>query len=214
MLVRTLAHINVYLDEISAERFAATYAELECKNLDQLLSEIGLGKRMSNSVAKLLVPERSNDISTHVESPLTIDSTDGTMITLARCCHPIPGDPIVGIIVPGKGLTIHLDTCKNIVDTRQQADKINEVSWSPEVSGEFPVDLSISVESNRGIFAELASRITAMGATIDKIQYKEQDPNRNHIRITIGVKNRVHLADIMRRIRGLRAVEKISRERN
>ncbi len=214
MLVRTLAHINVALDDISAEQFAKTYAELECKSLDQLLTEIGLGKRMSNSVAKLLVPERANDIATHVESPLTIDSTDGTMITLARCCHPIPGDPIIGMIVPGKGLTIHLDTCKNIVDTRQRPEKINEVSWSPEVSGEFPVDLLISVESNRGIFAELASRITVMGANIERIQYKEQDPNRNQIRMTLGVKNRVHLADIMRRIRGLRAVEKISRERS
>ncbi len=214
MLMRTLAHIDVSLDDISPERFAETYEQLKCKNLDQLLSEIGLGKRMTNSVAKLLVPERSKDISTHVESPLTIDPTDGTMVTLARCCHPIPGDSIIGVIVPGKGLIIHLDTCKNSIDIRKQAEKINEVSWSPQVRGEFPVDLSILVESNRGIFAELASRITVMGATIDKIQYKEQDSNRNHIRITIGVKNRVHLADIMRRIRGLRTVEKITRERN
>ncbi len=213
MLVRTLAHIDISLDDISPEQFAKTYAELECKSLDQLLTEIGLGRRMSNSVAKLLVPERAHDVATHVESPLTIDSTDGTMITLARCCHPIPGDPILSMIVPGKGLTIHLDTCKNIIDSKQR-EKINEVSWSPEVSGEFPVDLLISVESNRGIFAELASRITAMGANIEKIQYKEQDPSRNQIRMTLGVKNRVHLADIMRRIRGLRAVEKISRERS
>lgn len=214
MLVRTLAHIDVSLDDISPEQFATTYAELDCKSLDQLLTEIGLGKRMSNSVAKLLVPERANDVATHVESPLTIDSTDGTLITLARCCHPIPGDPIIGTIVPGKGLTIHLDTCSNIADARQHPEKINEVSWSPNVTGEFPVDLLISVESNRGIFAELASRITAMGANIEKIQYKEQDPNRNQIRMTLGVKNRIHLADIMRRIRGLRTVEKISRERS
>ncbi len=214
MLARTLAHIDISLDDISAEQFRDTFEELKCKNLDQLLSEIGLGKRMSNSVAKLLVPERAEEVATHVQSPLTIDSTDGTMITLARCCHPIPGDPIVGIISPGKGLTIHLDTCKNIHDTRQNSEKISEVSWSPDVQGEFPVDLLISVEANRGIFAELASRITVMGANIEKIQYKEQDPNRNHIRMTIGVKNRVHLADIMRRIRGLRAVEKISRDKN
>jgi len=214
MLVRTLAHIDISLDDIGPEQFAIAYAELDCKSLDQLLTEIGLGKRMSNSVAKLLVPERANDVATHVESPLTIDSTDGTLITLARCCHPIPGDPIIGTIVPGKGLTIHLDTCSNIADARQHPEKINEVSWSPNVTGEFPVDLLISVESNRGIFAELASRITAMGANIEKIQYKEQDPNHNQIRMTLGVKNRIHLADIMRRIRGMRTVEKISRERS
>jgi GTP pyrophosphokinase len=214
MLVRTLAHVNVSLDDIKAEQFQQVFAELKYKNLDQLFTQIGLGKRMANSVAKLLAPECADAIATHVQSPLTIDSTDGTMISLARCCHPIPGDPIIGVISAGKGLTIHLDTCKNMIDARQRPDRISEVSWSPEVSGEFPVDLLIEVEANRGIFAELASRITAMSANIEKIQYKEQNSNHNQIRMTIGVKNRVHLADIMRRIRGLRAVEKIVRDRN
>ncbi|MGH1485250.1 MAG: RelA/SpoT family protein [Cellvibrionaceae bacterium] len=214
MLVRTLAHIDVSLDDIKPEQFEHVFKETHCKSLDQLLTEIGLGKRMSSSVAKLLVPDHADEISTHVQSPLTIDSTDGTMISLARCCHPIPGDPIIGVINTGKGLVIHLDTCKNIFDVRQDLEKTSEVSWSPDVTGEFPVDLLIEVEANRGIFAELASRITAMGANIEKIQYKEQDPNHNQIRMTIGVKNRIHLADIMRRIRGLRAVEKIVRDKN
>ncbi|MEO0442216.1 MAG: RelA/SpoT family protein [Pseudomonadota bacterium] len=214
MLVRTLAHIGKSLDDISPKQFQTVFKELECKNLDQLLTEIGLGKRMSSSVAKLLVPDSADEVATHIQSPLTIDSTDGTMISLARCCHPIPGDSVVGVLNPGKGLIIHLDTCKNIADIRQSPEKISEVSWSPDVSGEFPVDLLIAVEANRGIFAELASRITTMGANIEKIHYKEQDPNRNQIRITIGVKDRVHLAEIMRRIKGLRAVEKISREKS
>jgi len=119
----------------------------------------------------------------------------------------------VGIVNPGKGLVIHLDTCNNIADLRENPDKLSEVSWSPEVSGEFPVDLLIVTESNRGIFAELASRITAMGANIMGIQNKEKDSNSNEIRITMGVRNRVHLADIMRRIRGMRSVNKITRGR-
>ena len=168
---------------------------------------------MSSSVAKLLIPEAADEVATRVQSPLTIDSTDGTMITLARCCHPIPGDPILGAVVPGKGLVIHLDTCRNVTELRQHAEKISEVSWSPDVEGEFPVDLVVEVESDRGVFAELATRITIMNANIIKIQYKEQDPNRNIIRITVGVKNRTHLADIMRRIRSLRTVEKISRDK-
>lgn len=214
MLIRTLAQLDVSIDDIPSAEFQRVFEELNCKNLDQLLTDIGLGQRMSSSVAKLLLPERAADVATRVQSPLTIDSTDGTMISLARCCHPIPGDPIVGVVNPGKGLTIHLDNCKNILEARQSPEKISEVSWSPDVEGEFPVDLLIEVEANRGIFAELASRITAMGANIEKIQYKEQDPHRNHIRMTLGVRNRVHLADIMRRIRGLRAVEKIVRDKN
>ncbi|MBX2808758.1 MAG: RelA/SpoT family protein [Cellvibrionaceae bacterium] len=211
MLLRTLAHIDVALDDIPPSQFEHVFLELKCTHLDQLLMEIGLGKRLSTTVAKLLVPEQADRVATHVESPLTVDSTDGTMISLARCCHPIPGDPIIGVISPGKGLVIHLDTCNNIFDARQDSEKISDVSWSPHVKGEFPVDLLISTEAHRGIFAELASRITALGANIEHIQYKEKDANHNQIRITMGVRDRVHLADIMRRIRGMRSVEKITR---
>ena len=213
MLVRTLAHIRVSLDDVSNDDLHRALEVLNCDNLDQLMSEIGLGKRISSRVAKLLFPDRALELSTHIQSPLTIDSIDGKMISLARCCHPIPGDPIIGVISSGKGMTIHLDICKNIQDIRGDFDKTSEVSWSSDVEGEFPVDLLIEVEANRGIFAELANRITVMGANIEKIQYKEQDPNHNQIRMTVGVRNRIHLADIMRRLKGLRAVEKISRDR-
>jgi GTP pyrophosphokinase len=213
MLVRALGQIDVVLDDIDSEKLESVFGELSCKNMDDLFMDIGLGNRLANNVAKLLIPEKADDISTSVQSPLTIESTDGTMTSLAKCCHPIPGDPIIGVMSSGKGLIIHLDTCKNILDLRQDPEKISEAIWSPEVEGEFPVDLLITVEANRGIFAELASRITAMGANIEKIDYKDKDSHKSQIRMTIGVKSRVHLADIMRRIRGLRAVEKLVREK-
>ncbi|MFT5117353.1 MAG: guanosine-3',5'-bis(diphosphate) 3'-pyrophosphohydrolase [Kiritimatiellia bacterium] len=215
MLNRTLRQIDVSIDEgIQAKKLQSLFKELDYKNIDELLSDIGLGKQMSAKVAKMLVPERADDISTTVESPLTIDATDGTMITLSRCCHPIPGDPIIGVISSGKGLVIHLDTCKNIVDIAENSDRLSQVSWSDTVQGEFPVDLIINVEADRSLFATIASRITELGASIEKIHYKEKDPSRNILRLTIGVKNRVHLAEIMRRIRGMRQVDKIGRDKN
>ncbi len=215
MLNRTLMQVDVSIEQgIDAEKIQSVITELHCSDMDELLSKIGLGDQMSATVAKMLVPERADDISTTVESPLTIDATDGTLITLSRCCHPIPGDAIVGVISGGKGLTIHLDTCKNIAEMRDNPEKISQVNWSPTVQGEFPVDLIINVEADRSLFAKIASRITEMGANIEKIQYKEKDPSRNILRLTIGVRNRVHLADIMRRIRGMRQVEKIGRDKN
>ena len=215
MLNRTLKQVDVSLDDgLDEKNLRRVFEELEYKNLDDLLSDIGLGNLMSTKVAKLLVPHRADDMSTLVESALTIDATDGTMITLSRCCHPIPGDAIVGLISPGKGLVIHVDTCKNISEVRENLDKVSQVSWSKNVQGEFPVDLIINVESDRSLFAKIASRITELGANIEKIQYKEKDPSRNILRLTIGVKNRVHLADVMRRIRGMRQVEKIGRDKN
>ncbi len=214
MLNRTLAQIDVSIDDISKKVLKKTCQELHHKNLDELLSDIGLGNQMAAMVAKLLVPEKAEKIATTVESPLTIDATDGTMITLSRCCYPIPGDPIVGVMSGGKGLVIHLDTCKNIADVRENTEKVCQVSWSPNVQGEFPVDLVMNVESDRSLFAKIASRITDLGANIEKIHYKEKDPSRTVLRLTIGVKNRIHLADIMRRIRGMKQVEKISRDKN
>ena len=215
MLNRTLAQIGVCMDDdIASRSLQAVFSELNYNDVDELLSAIGLGKQMSTTVAKLLVPERADEISTTVDSPLTIDSTDGTMITLSRCCHPIPGDPIIGVLSGDKGLVIHVDTCKNVADLRDSPERLSPVNWSPNVQGEFPVDLIINVESDRSLFAKIASRITEMGANIEKIQYKEKDPSRNILRLTIGVKNRVHLADIMRRLRGMRQVEKIGRDKN
>lgn len=216
MLNRTLAQIGVCMDDdIAARSLQAVFSELNYHDVDELLSAIGLGKQMSTTVAKLLVPERADEISTVVESPLTIDATDGTMVTLSRCCHPIPGDPIIGILSGDKGLAIHVDTCKNVAELRdQQPERLSPVNWSPNVQGEFPVDLVINVESDRSLFAKIASRITEMGANIEKLQYKEKDPSRNILRLTIAVRNRVHLADIMRRLRGMRQVEKIGRDKN
>lgn len=215
MLNRTLMQIDVSIDEgISSEKWQDVFETLSQSSLDELLSNIGLGTLMSAKVAKILVPEKSEEISTTVESPLTIDATDGTMITLSRCCHPIPGDAIIGVLSDGKGLVIHVDTCKNISDVRENADKVSQVGWSSNVKGEFPVDLIINVESDRSLFAKIASRITEMGANIEKIHYKEKDPSRNILRLTIGVRNRIHLADIMRRIRSMRQVDKIGRDKN
>jgi GTP pyrophosphokinase len=214
MLNRMLKQVDANLDDIDEKILQEIFEEQKYKNLDDLLSDIGLGNIMSSKVARLLVPHRADDISTQIQAPLTIDATDGTMITLSRCCHPIPGDAIMGVISAGKGLVIHVDTCKNIADIREDLDKVSQVSWSKDVQGEFPVDLIINVESDRSLFAQIASRITEMGANIEKIQYKEKDPSRNILRLTISVKNRIHLADIMRRIRGMRQVDKIGRDKN
>ncbi|MFT7389379.1 MAG: guanosine-3',5'-bis(diphosphate) 3'-pyrophosphohydrolase [Candidatus Endobugula sp.] len=214
MLNRMLKQVDAKLSNIDETAFQTIFEALEYKNLDALLNDIGLGNLMSSKVAKLLVPHRADEISTQVQAPLTIDATDGTMITLSRCCHPIPGDAIMGVISSGKGLVIHVDTCKNILDVRDNPDKASPVTWSKNVQGEFPVDLIINVESDRSLFSQIASRITEMGANIEKIQYKDKDPSHNVLRLTISVKNRVHLADIMRRIRGMRQVEKIGRDKN
>src|SRR5690606_3378615 len=142
----------------------------QADSLDTLLEEIGLGNRVAFAVAKLLQPDAEvKSRGPSIYSPLTIDSSEGMLITFARCCRPIPGDPIIGHVSSGKGLVSHQDTCRNIVEIRSNPEKISHVNWAPTVSGEFLVDVRVEVESERGIIATLATRVTEQGGSIEHI---------------------------------------------
>lgn len=189
-------------------------------NFDELLEDIGLGNRVAYAVAKRILNRDdateppSNKIARRNSAPLMIDVADGQVIHFARCCRPIPGDPIVAIISAGRGLVVHTDNCKNIAETREHPEKCVIVNWSPDVQGEFVVDVRVEVNNERGIIAQLATKITEMDANIDKIAIEEKDAGLNVITLSLGVRDRIHLADIMRRIRTMRPVLRTTRVKN
>ncbi len=215
MLSRALADMHIELDNLSEAQQAQLLQAAQVDSLETLLEEIGLGNRVAFAVAKLLQPDA--EVKTRgpsIYSPLTIDSSEGMLITFARCCRPIPGDPIIGHVSSGKGLVIHQDTCRNIVEIRNNPEKISHVNWAPTVSGEFLVDVRVEVESERGIIATLATRVTEQGGSIEHINVQERDAHNSVIHLCIGVHNRVHLANIMRRIRNMSFVIRIGRSKN
>lgn len=212
MLSRAMANLDLSLDLINQEQVAHLLAVHNANSLDELYESIGMGKRVALSVAKTLRPE-AEDQQLKV-APITIESSDGLMISFARCCRPIPGDPIVGHISTGKGLVVHRDTCKNVADLRSKRENISDVNWSIKVEGEFLTELRVEVESERGIIATLATRIADTRTSIEGIQVKERDAQHSVITLTIAVRNRVHLADVMRRVRTMRSVTKVSRAKN
>lgn len=212
MLSRAMANLDLSLDQISQEQIALLLAVHNANSLEELYESIGMGKRVAISVAKTLRPE-AEDQQLKV-APITIESSDGLMISFARCCRPIPGDPIVGHISTGKGLVVHRDTCKNVADLRSKREDISDVNWSVKVEGEFLTELRVEVESERGIIATLATRIADTRTSIEGIQVKERDAQHSVITLTIAVRNRVHVADVMRRVRTMRSVTKVSRAKN
>jgi (p)ppGpp synthetase, RelA/SpoT family len=212
MLSRAMANLDLSLDQINQEQIAHLLTVHNANSLDELYESIGMGKRVAISVAKTLRPE-AEDQQLKV-APITIESSDGLMISFARCCRPIPGDPIVGHISTGKGLVVHRDTCKNVADLRSKRENISDVNWSIKVEGEFLTELRVEVESERGIIATLATRIADTRTSIEGIQVKERDAQHSVITLTIAVRNRVHLADVMRRVRTMRSVTKVSRAKN
>jgi len=216
LLDRALQSFGSSYKQIRKSQIKKLLTETDAPNFETILQQIGLGSRVAYAVANVLIPEkkRSKLESKGVNSPILIDSADGLIINYARCCHPIPGDHIMGHISPGRGLVVHQETCRNLNDIRDSAEKCIPLNWSAEVDGEFPCDLKVEVASERGIIAILASRVTEQNASIDQIRVNERDVYTNVVAITVRVKNRIHLANIMRRIRALKPVQKVYRSKN
>ena len=215
LLDRALNSFGSTYKSIKKSQIKHLLKETGADTFESVLQQIGLGNRVAYAVANLLVPEKKRNVSpTNLHSPILVDNTDGLITSFARCCHPIPGDLILGHISPGRGLVVHRDTCKNLNEIKSNTEKCMPLSWSPAVNGEFPVELKLEVYSDRGIVATLAARITEQDATIDQINIKEQDAHSSIINLIIGVKDRIHLANIMRRFRGLKTVKAVYRLKN
>ena len=215
LLDRALNNFGSSYHDIKKSQIKHLLKETEADTFESVLQQIGLGNRVAYAVANVLMPEKKRNKSTpNLDSPILVDNADGMITSFARCCHPIPGDLILGHISPGRGLVVHRHTCKNLNEIKSSTEKCMPLSWSPTVHGEFPVELKLGVCSDRGIVATLAARITEQDATIDQIKIKEQDTHSSSINLIIGVKDRIHLANIMRRIRGLKSVQAVYRQKN
>ncbi len=212
MLSRALANMDLQLENFSKKDFARMLEASKVETIEELYESIGMGKRVANSVAQHIKPDGDN--VGYAAAPISIDSSDGLLINFARCCRPIPGDPIVGHLSPGKGLVVHRETCKNIADLRSKRENITDVNWSAKVAGEFLSDIRVEVESERGIIASLATRIAETRTGIEGINVSERDAQHSVITLTIAVRNRIQLADVMRRVRTMRSVNKVSRAKN
>ena len=212
MFARAMANIDLSIEQVTEEQTRKLLEANHVDSLEELYESIGMGKRVAMSTVKPLQPD--DDAPQDSVAPITIDSSGGLLISFARCCRPIPGDPIVGHISTGKGLVVHREICKNVADLRSKRENISDVNWSIRVEGEFPTEVNVEVESERGIIASIATRIAETKTGIDGIQVKERDAQHSVIKLTIGVRNRIHLADVMRRVRTMRSVTKVSRAKN
>jgi len=214
LLGKAFSDLQMNFDSLTEEQHQKLVLDSKVESLDALLEEIGLGNRVASSAAKLLKPDTDIKPRASSNSPITIDSAEGMMISFARCCRPIPGDPIIGHISSGKGLVIHQDTCRNIAELRNSPEKISQVNWASNVSGEFLVDVRVEVKTERGVIATIANRINEEAGSIEHINVQERDAHNSIINLSIGVQNRVHLANILRRIRLMSFVIRIHRAKN
>lgn len=212
LLDKALASLNTTLDQIPLETIDSVLKEAKFNTLDELLADIGLGNRMPQFVARHLMPIGDDELLPNASSaPLAIRGTEGMVINYGKCCRPIPGDSIVGHLSSGRGIVIHQHTCNNIAGASEKPDKLLTVEWSDSIEGEFIVELRIEMENQRGILATMATVITDSDANVESIHMEEKDIHLSVIKLFIGVKNRVHLARVIKRLRNLKPIHRLTR---
>ncbi len=210
LLSKALSGFDTSLDKISPERIQQVLAEYHMEYVEDLLEDIGLGNRMAYVIARRLIA-RDDEQAPALEGPLAIRGTEGLVLNYAKCCTPIPGDPIVGHLSAGKGMVVHLETCRNIADVRHNPDKCIQLSWSKDVTGEFNVELRVELEHQRGLIALLAGSVNAADGNIEKIGMDERDGRISVVQLVVSVHDRVHLARVIKKLRTINGVTRITR---
>jgi len=217
LLDHALGNLGTSYKELKKSQIKRLLKETGASTFEFVLQQIGLGNRVPFAVANLMVLPSKRIVSDDHKNPnlpVVIDSSQGLVLQYGRCCHPIPGDPILGHMTPGKGLVIHLESCRNLKEIRSNPEKCMSLLWSPVVKGEFAVELKAEVTPERGFIAALASRMTEEDATIEHISVNEKDAFTSIVDVVLTVRDRIHLADIMRRARSLKSVRRIYRVKN
>ena len=217
LLSQYLSNRNISFDDLDDKVFEPLLKEYGFTSLNQLLEDVGLGNRPASLVVRALFPDEGTDGEnkklSEIDSlsPLAIKGTEGMVVSYAKCCHPIPGDHIVGMLSKGKGMVVHQEGCKNIINERFQPDRIVDVKWAEDLSGDFSCNVQLHVNNERGVLARLATIISDESANIEHVEVEDRDGIATTILFTIAVQGRVHLARIMRRLRRVKSVMRISR---
>jgi guanosine-3',5'-bis(diphosphate) 3'-pyrophosphohydrolase len=209
MLMKNLQAFSSSIDALSEQRIDEVVAEFEVETFEQLLEEIGLGDRSVLLVAQKLI--HAGDENKMTQQPLVIAGTEGMVVSFARCCHPIPGDLIHGFISAGRGIVVHQDNCKTTLNLRGQSDKWLDVVWASDIKRDFSVEILVHVKNQRGVLATIASVVSENNSNIENVIVDERDSEYSDLRLTIGVLNRKHLANVIRRLRRIEMVERITR---
>jgi GTP pyrophosphokinase len=214
LMEKSLSSLGQSLGQVSPARLNEVLDAMQLPDIDSLLVEIGLGNRMAALVARQLVGQEPADDGAcdNTVSPLGVKGTEGLVVNYGRCCFPIPGDPVIGVLSAGRGLVVHRESCRNVVEQRTRGATI-ALEWSHEDDAEFAVSVRAETANRRGALAEMASVIADHGSNIEHITFNERDGHSTAITFTLTVRDRRHLAQIIRSLRRLNDVLRVQRSK-
>lgn len=224
LLQKALSDQNLSLKKISDNVLLYLLKETHFKSLEGLMADIGIGNRSAAVVVQRLQTLMQDDVVvasgvaaditlTEEHAPLMIEGTEGLLLDFAACCHPIPGDPIVGLLKAGTGIVVHVETCKRVVKFLHQPTQCVPLRWSQQVTGDFRVIVGVVVQNQRGVLAVMALAISDADGNIDDIRVDDREGLYYKVTFKLLVKHRSHLAAVLKNLRQLPQVVKIVRNK-
>ena len=213
LLNQALSALGSGVGTLSDAQWNKLIKDSGAKSRQDILGDIGLGKRLGVVVARRLLAVGDPHTDEHKSSaPIIIRGSEGMAVQFAQCCHPIPGDPIIGLINKGQGMLIHTHDCPVIAKTRSDPDKVFDVEWAPETKKLFDVNIRIVVINQRGVLAKVAAEIAASDSNIDNVAVAPDSGDQYAtMHFTLQVSNRLNLAKILRKLRSIPEVVRIAR---
>ena len=212
LLNQALRLLGAKPTDVAPERWDKLARDSGTKTRQEILADIGLGKRLAAIVArKLLALSEQHPAEGRAPGSILIRGSEGLAVEFAKCCRPIPGDPIIGFIKKGQGLVVHTHDCHTARKSRGDRDKWIDVDWDPDIERMFDVSIRVVVVNQRGVLAKVASAIAEAGSNIENVSMDEERDNYTTMYFTLQVSNRLHLARAMRSMRRIQEVVRISR---
>lgn len=218
--LRLLSHAlgKTNLVDIDTEKVRQVVKDSGHETFQELLTSIGLGNTLSIVIARRLTDEFTEEneedeltTNTSTKSKMPIKGTEGMMVTYGKCCRPIPGDNILAYLSPGKGLIIHQQDCRNIKSHEQGS--VFPVKWDSEIDRDFIAKLRIEIINHQGALAALTNIIAKRGSNVHSLNSGEKESGIYAIDMEITCRDRIHLADIIRKIKVMVDVQRVIRNK-
>ncbi len=211
LLNQALEEFSLTLRKIPADAVAAVVADLGLKAPDELFEKIGLGERVAPFIARRLLPADAEAVAEGIAGPLAIAGTEGLVVAYARCCFPIPNDPILASLSSGRGVVIHREACGNLASFRKQPEKWIPVAWQAATDRLFQVEIRVDATNRMGVLASVASAIAGTQTNIDRVSVVERDTDTSTLIFELLVHDRKQLASVIRAVRAMPEVLKVTR---
>lgn len=209
---RALKDIDSSLRKIGKVRMREVLDELGLNNDSELFEQIGLGERLAPLTARLLVGDKKEKEAAETSPELVIAGTEGMVVSYAKCCHPIPGDEVMGYLSAGRGVVIHRHECGNMITFRKHPEKWLTVSWEQGIDRDFQSQIHVDAVNRTGVLAEVAATIADSDSNIEQVSVSNPDDETTEMTFVLSVKDRSHLANIIRNVRKMPNVFRVNRD--